>query len=161
MLIHLSKSIIYAIHSLYYMSYYVKDRPVMVRELCDAFDFPYDSVLKILRQLSRARLLLTHRGSKGGFTLRVDLKDINLLVLIEAIEGPVEVMDPLPDELGDKKLRDTTHNIFSSLVSDYKSLLKNINCDMLFKWRGLEKSEITSAMPDGATLNLSEIKEDK
>lgn len=143
MLIHLSKSIIYAIHSLYYMSYYVKDRPVMVRELCDAFDFPYDSVLKIMRQLSRSTILLTHRGSKGGFTMRADLKDINLLVLVEAVEGPVEVMDPLPEELGDRKLRDTTHNIFSTLVNDYKSDLSSVNCDMLFKLRGLEVDSLS------------------
>ena len=143
MLIHLSKSIIYAVHSLYYMSYYVTDRPVMVRELCDSFDFPYDSVLKILRQLSRSRILLTHRGSKGGFTLRENLEDINLLTLIESIEGPVEVLDPLPDELGDKKLRETTHNIFSNLVSDYKSLLQGVTCDMLFKWRGLSSENIS------------------
>ncbi len=138
------------------MSYYVKDRPVMVRELCDAFDFPYDSVLKILRQLSRSRILLTHRGSKGGFTLRTELEDLNLLVLIEAIEGPVEVMDPLPDELGDKKLRDTTHKIFSSLVADYKTLLKGVNCDMMFKWRGLESSNISQMLPDSPISILKE-----
>ena len=156
MLIHLSKSIIYAIHSLYYMSYYVKDRPVMVRELCDAFDFPYDSVLKILRQLSRAKILMTHRGAKGGFTLRTSLQELNLLVLIEAIEGPVEVMDPLSDELGDKKLRDTTHSVFSSLVSDYKSLLKNVNCDMLFKWRGLESQNVSKLNLDQSLSSIIE-----
>ena len=138
------------------MSYYVKDRPVMVRELCDAFDFPYDSVLKILRQLSRARILMTHRGAKGGFTLRVNLEDVNLLVLIEAIEGPVEVMDPLPDELGDKKLRDTTHNVFSSLVTDYKALLKTVNCDMLFKWRGLESQNVSKTEVESTPLRISE-----
>lgn len=164
MLIHLSKSITYAIHALYYMSYYMKDRPIMARELCDAFDFPYDSMLKILRQMTKDKILMSHRGSKGGFTMRKSIEDINLFVLIESIEGPIEIIDPLPDEVGDEKLRKITNKILVNLTGNYREMLKNITCDSLFRARNGEQilnlpelSAVTDSEDSGMVLEVNEL----
>lgn len=135
MLIHLSKSITYAIHALYYMSHYMKDKPIMARELSDAFDFPYDSMLKILRQLAKYKILSSHRGSKGGFTLRRNIEDINMLVLIESIEGPLEIVDPLSENVGDDCLRSVTIQTLYELTEKYKDLLKKISLGYIFDTR--------------------------
>jgi Rrf2 family protein len=34
-------------------------------------------------------LLISHRGAKGGFSLVDDPQEINLLQIIEAVEGPI------------------------------------------------------------------------
>jgi Rrf2 family protein len=37
-------------------------------------------------------LLVSHRGAKGGFSLVVDPQEINLLQIIEAVEGPIAIV---------------------------------------------------------------------
>jgi len=52
-----------------------------------AGDIPAQFVLKVLQALARARLIESHRGSGGGFSLAGDPARITLLDVIEAIEG--------------------------------------------------------------------------
>lgn len=86
----LSTSMMYGLSALGYLAGANSDRPVMVREICRECNLPYDSTMKVMRQLTRARLVNAHRGSKGGFTLRVPAGEISFLKIIEAIEGPLE-----------------------------------------------------------------------
>jgi Rrf2 family protein len=50
---------------------------------------PPSFLAKIISQLSIAGLLHTSRGARGGVTLARDPKDISLLEVIEAIDGPI------------------------------------------------------------------------
>ena len=46
---------------------------------------------KIISQLSIAGLLHTSRGARGGVTLAREPKDITLLEVVEAIDGPIQL----------------------------------------------------------------------
>src|SRR5512140_28087 len=50
---------------------------------------PPSFLAKIISQLSIAGLLHTSRGARGGVTLARDPKEITLLEVIEAIDGPI------------------------------------------------------------------------
>jgi Rrf2 family protein len=50
---------------------------------------PPSFLAKIISQLSIAGLLHTSRGARGGVTLARQAKDITLLEVIEAIDGPI------------------------------------------------------------------------
>ena len=89
----LSTSLMYGLSALGYLAAANSERPVMVREICRECNLPYDSTMKVMRQLTRARLVNAHRGSKGGFTLRLPSHEISFLKIIEAIEGPLETGD--------------------------------------------------------------------
>lgn len=52
---------------------------------------PPSFLAKIISQLSIAGLLHTSRGARGGVTLARDPKDISLLEVIEAIDGPIQL----------------------------------------------------------------------
>lgn len=52
---------------------------------------PPSFLAKIISQLSIAGLLHTSRGAHGGVTLARDPKDITMLEVIEAIEGPIQL----------------------------------------------------------------------
>jgi Rrf2 family protein len=52
---------------------------------------PPSFLAKIISQLSIAGLLHTSRGARGGVTLARDPKDITLLEVIEAIDGPIQL----------------------------------------------------------------------
>jgi len=63
-------------------------RIISVDEISGAMDVPRPFLAKILQRLMKAGLVGSTRGVKGGFRLARDPKDVNLLEVIEAIQGP-------------------------------------------------------------------------
>ena len=58
---------------------------------------PPSFLAKIISQLSIAGLLHTSRGARGGVTLARDAKDITLLEVVEAIDGPIQLNECVGD----------------------------------------------------------------
>jgi len=58
---------------------------------------PPSFLAKIISQLSIAGLLHTSRGARGGVTLAREPKDITLLEVIEAIDGPIQLNECVAD----------------------------------------------------------------
>ncbi len=58
---------------------------------------PPSFLAKIVSQLSIAGLLHTSRGARGGVTLARAPKDITLLEVIEAIDGPIQLNECVGD----------------------------------------------------------------
>ena len=54
-------------------------------------NIPPSFLAKIISQLSIAGLLHTARGARGGVTLAREPKDISLLEVVEAIDGPIQL----------------------------------------------------------------------
>jgi Rrf2 family protein len=59
---------------------------------------PPSFLAKIISQLSIAGLLHTSRGARGGVMLARDPKDITLLEVIEAIDGPIQLNECVGDD---------------------------------------------------------------
>jgi Rrf2 family transcriptional regulator, iron-sulfur cluster assembly transcription factor len=57
--------------------------------LAQATGLPESFVAKILQSLTRAGLVTSRRGLDGGFALGVDPRNISLVDIIEAIDGPI------------------------------------------------------------------------
>lgn len=58
---------------------------------------PPSFLAKIISQLSIAGLLHTSRGARGGVTLAREPQEINLLEVIEAIDGPIQLNECVGD----------------------------------------------------------------
>lgn len=58
---------------------------------------PPSFLAKIISQLSIAGLLHTSRGARGGVTLAREPKDITLLEVVEAIDGPIQLNECVSD----------------------------------------------------------------
>ena len=54
-------------------------------------NIPPSFLAKIISQLSIAGLLHTSRGARGGVTLAREPKEITLLEVVEAIDGPIQL----------------------------------------------------------------------
>ena len=54
-------------------------------------NIPPSFLAKIISQLSIAGVLHTSRGARGGVTLARDARDITLLEVVEAIDGPIQL----------------------------------------------------------------------
>jgi len=59
-------------------------------------NIPPSFLAKIISQLSIAGLLQTSRGARGGVTLAREPRDITLLEVVEAIEGPILLNECVP-----------------------------------------------------------------
>jgi Rrf2 family protein len=60
-------------------------------ELAEAAECPEQFLSKVLQSLTRAGLVLSHRGNTGGFELPNMHRTATLLDVVEAIEGPIRL----------------------------------------------------------------------
>ena len=58
---------------------------------------PPSFLAKIVSQLSVAGMVQTSRGARGGVALVREPKDISLLEVVEAIDGPITLNECVPD----------------------------------------------------------------
>ena len=63
------------------------------RELAEDTQLPAPVVSKILKSLTRAGLLVSQRGSKGGYSLARTPIEIPVVEMITALEGPVGITE--------------------------------------------------------------------
>lgn len=68
-----------------------KHQPLSARALARAEEIPDQFAYKVLQRLSRSGLVEGRMGSQGGFTLRLDPAAVTLLMVVEAMQGPVAV----------------------------------------------------------------------
>lgn len=60
-------------------------------ELATTIECPEQFLSKVLQNLARAGLVVSHRGNTGGFELPQPVKNVTLLEVVEAIEGPIRL----------------------------------------------------------------------
>ena len=63
------------------------------REVAEKTSLPQPMVSKILKSLAREGLLLSHRGSKGGYSLGRHPEEISVPEIIAALEGPIALTE--------------------------------------------------------------------
>ncbi|HTF90420.1 MAG TPA: Rrf2 family transcriptional regulator [Planctomycetota bacterium] len=64
-----------------------QDQATSVRELCERYPLPRRLVAEILKDLAHEGLVLSHRGSQGGYSLALPPERITLGRIIATIEG--------------------------------------------------------------------------
>lgn len=63
------------------------------RELAAESGLPLPTVSRLLQELLRSGLLVSHRGIKGGYTLARPPREISVIDVITALEGPVAITE--------------------------------------------------------------------
>ena len=86
-MIRLSKMTDYAIVLMGYISCHPANEMCTSRGLAEESQLPLPTVSKILKGLSRAGLLISHRGNKGGYILVRESSEISIAEIITAMEG--------------------------------------------------------------------------
>ena len=89
MAMQLSRQADYAVRTMVDLASRPEDERVVMREISERQDVPLPFLAKIVRRLSEMQLARTYRGSAGGIALARPAADINLLEIIEALEGPL------------------------------------------------------------------------
>jgi Rrf2 family protein len=90
----------YAIIGLLYLAKQPEGRTVMIDEISVAEKIPSSFLSKIFQLLAKGGLVESHRGAGGGFSLAKPADSINLLHILNCVEGDfalqkcVAVVDP-------------------------------------------------------------------
>lgn len=96
----LTKKADYALRAVYYITRVPGGKLASIGEVADKQRAPREFLAKILQQLTRANILKSYQGIKGGYQLAQDPKKISFLDVIEAVEGPI-VLNQCCQENGD------------------------------------------------------------
>ena len=67
--------------------------PRNARELAEGSDLPVPMASKILKALAKEGLLVSQRGSKGGYRLARDPAELSVSEMVRVLEGPVALTD--------------------------------------------------------------------
>lgn len=74
--------------------------PVSLQEIARDAGLSQGFLEEIAGHLRRAQIIESRRGSRGGYILAHDPADITVSDIIEAIEGPIQMVDCLDDSIG-------------------------------------------------------------
>lgn len=87
----------YAVRAVLYLSRMGNNQRAATSTVAQEQNIPPSFLAKIISQLSIAGLLHTSRGARGGVTLAREPKEITLLEVIEAIDGPIQLNECVGD----------------------------------------------------------------
>jgi Rrf2 family protein len=87
----------YAVRAVLYLARLGQEDRAATSQVAQEQHIPPSFLAKIISQLSIAGLLHTSRGARGGVTLAREPKDITLLEVIEAIDGPIMLNECVGD----------------------------------------------------------------
>ncbi len=87
----LSRKSDYALRAVRHVSSLPKDKLGSINSIAQAENIPREFLAKILKDLTRAGILVSFQGVKGGYTLAREGKAITFLNVIEAIDGPLHL----------------------------------------------------------------------
>ena len=106
------------------------DSVVDAKTLAEETSVTQRFTLKILHKLVQGDLVLSYKGSKGGYKLKKSPSDITLKEVIELIDGPIAIVRCLGNgescALNTDKTACTYHHIFDKISIELASKLQNI-----------------------------------
>jgi len=119
-----SKKLEYALISIFEMSDRNGDGPVTTKEISKRYHIPQEILGKVLQALAKNGIITSLQGVKGGYELEKKLKDLNIIEIVEAVEGPVSLTACISHDLcGCEQL--IRCNIRSPMEMIQKELVRN------------------------------------
>jgi Rrf2 family protein len=95
----LTRACSYALHAVAFMAQQkAHDKPVASHDIAAARNIPERFLLKVLKPLVSARVLLSIKGPKGGYRLAKAPDKISMLEILEAVDGPIPNQAPSSTE---------------------------------------------------------------
>ena len=79
----------YGIQGVLYLAGQPFDKVTLLHDIARERGIPETYLAKIFQDLTKAGIVRSHRGAKGGFQLARPASEISLLQVIEALQGPI------------------------------------------------------------------------
>ncbi len=79
----------YGLRAMVYLSRRINEGSVFIGDIADAMQIPAQFLHKVMPRLVKAGFIHSRRGAGGGYKMAKPLDQINILEIIEAIDGPI------------------------------------------------------------------------
>ncbi len=134
MTMKLTRASSYALHAVAYMAAQKHDRPVPSHLIAKARNIPERFLLKVLKPLVSARVLLSIKGPNGGYRLARPATQISMLDVLEAVDGPIRGQAPFTNARADGKLNHRLEVICTKSADDVRRQLDRVRLsDLIVK----------------------------
>jgi Rrf2 family protein len=118
----------YALRAVLYIARQANETRSSINAIAESERVPRDFLAKILKELTRAEILKSYQGVHGGYQLARPATKINILDVIEAMDGPLGLNLCVRGEHGcecDRADRCAMHPFWKKLQSQVRNTLKN------------------------------------
>lgn len=82
----------YGLIAIHYIAFHQGDGIVNTRKIAEEFNIPVELLAKILQRLAKRGLIVSQNGPKGGYLLARDPDKITVGEVVQALEGPVNIV---------------------------------------------------------------------
>lgn len=73
--------------------YRVSDKPRLIREIAQNQEISEKYISRLIIELRKANFVKSIRGINGGYTLARNPEEINILEVLETMEGPIAIVE--------------------------------------------------------------------
>ncbi len=109
-----------------------KDEVMMVNEISRENNIPKSFLAKILQKLTRAEIVRSFRGVKGGYQIAKEPSELDLLNIVETIQGPLILNKCIVDRKAcSRRNACTVHPLWNIMVECMIDRLKRCSVDKL------------------------------
>ncbi len=106
-----------------------------VNEVAEAQSIPRDFTAKILQRLTRAGILESIRGVKGGYKLKRPPTQVSLFDVLEAMEGPTSLnLCVLSGDLCDRTPDCPVHPFWVEISEELAGRLKEVTFEKILQY---------------------------
>jgi Rrf2 family protein len=123
-MLRLSKSTDYGLMAMRRLALLPRGACRSAREIASEHRIPPALMAKLLQRLARKGLVASHHGTKGGYRIARPASTISLVEVIEAIEGPMamlECLDPCKGDCPQEKactVRSPLHRVQARILEE-------------------------------------------
>jgi Rrf2 family protein len=104
-----------------------EEAPVRLKDIANAQGISIKYLENLFRELKKAKLVLSVVGKNGGYRLARNPADIELLDIIEAMEGDIAPVECVTNVNYCKKVDECmTHCVWSKVDEAVRNILRNI-----------------------------------
>jgi Rrf2 family protein len=129
----ISRSTGYGLVAVGYIAQHYKEAPVLAQRVAKEYNIPLEYLLKILQLLVRADVLRSKRGPRGGFTLARPAEKINLLEIIEAVEGSLMGHLNLAEQTSNEPFSIRMERVCENAAKQGRAIFENANLAKILK----------------------------
>ncbi len=122
----LTRASSYALHAVSFMAAQKTNVAVASHHIAKARGIPERFLLKVLKPLVSAQVLLSIKGPNGGYRLARPAADLTMLEVVEAVDGPIRGSAPLNHDSTGHPLGKRLQQVTSQVADQTRKQLARI-----------------------------------
>jgi Rrf2 family protein len=122
----LTRASSYALHAVSFMAAQKNNAAVASHHIARARGIPERFLLKVLKPLVSAQILLSIKGPNGGYRLARPANDVTMLEVVEAVDGPIRGSAPLNHESAGNPLGKRLEQVTNQVADQMRKQLSRI-----------------------------------